>query len=278
MWDDQKGGVLSYSFTPDWLTPIAEKDAADQAGLFEALRHARQLSGATSSDSAARLRAYIRGELFDAERGVFHGRQVRRGGRLSSWWTDPTVYTDRNALLILACLRAGPADMQSMALAATAYLMENCVRPDGAVFHCVTENGAQAPGLLQDQMLTAQALWEAHRVSGRDEFAGVARQILKWTETNLYDAQEQAFIDGIADLAIPAWRPRIRFADEAVPAGNATAAALYLAIGHPMASDLLSGRVFDSAVRHRRSYASYGRTLLQWAGVTRRAAEEVPQR
>ena len=144
--------------------------------------------------------------------------------------------------------------------------------------YCVTENGPQVPGLLDDQMLAARALWEAHRVSGREEFAGATRQILKWTETNLYDAKERAFIDGIADPAIPAWRPKTRFADEAVPAGNATAAALYLAIGHATASDLLSDRVFDSTVLHRRSYASYGGTLLQWASATRGVVEGVPQR
>ncbi len=275
MWDEREGGVLSYSFTPDWLSPILEKDGADQAGLLEALMHARQLTDETFSDSVARLLAYIRGELFDVQKGVFYSRQVRRprSEEFSAWWTDPTVYTDRNALLILACLRAtgaevpGP-DSADMGLAAAAYLMEECVRPDGAVFHCVTESGPQVVGLLEDQMLAAQALWEAYRVSGNDEFVSTTRRILKWTETNLRDAREQAFIDGQEDAAIPAWKQAIRFADEVVPAGNAIAATLYLQMGQEaMASELLSDRVFDSKVP-RRSYVSFGRALLRWQAAT----------
>lgn len=280
MWDEQEGGVLSYSFTPDWLSPISEKEGADQAGLLEALVHASQLTDETFNDSVARLLAYIRGELFDAQKGVFYSHQVRhtRSGELSAWWTDPTVYTDRNALLILACLRAAGAEVEGpdsadMGLAAAAYLMEECVRPDGAVFHCVTESGPQVLGLLEDQVLAARALWEAYRVSGNDEFASTTHRILKWTETNLRDAREQAFIDGQEDAAIPAWKQAIRFADEVVPAGNAIAATLYLQMGQEaMASELLSDRVFDATVP-RRSYASFGRALLQWHAATRVTTE-----
>jgi uncharacterized protein YyaL (SSP411 family) len=275
MWDEQEGGVLSYSFTPDWLSPISEKDAADQAGLLEALVHARQLTDETFNDSVTRLLAYIRGELFDVQKGVFYSRQVRhpRSGELSVWWTDPTVYTDRNALLILACLRAAGAEVEGpdsadMGLAAAAYVMEECVRPDGAVFHCVTESGPQVVGLLEDQVLAARALWEAYRVSGRDEFASATHRIVKWTETNLHDAGEHAFIDGQEDAAIPTWKQTIGFADEMVPAGNAMAATLYLQMGQEaMASELLSDRVFDPTVP-RRSYASFGGALLQWQAAT----------
>jgi len=233
------------------------------------------LTDETFNDSVTRLLAYIRGELFDVQKGVFYSRQVRhpRSGELSVWWTDPTVYTDRNALLILACLRAAGAEVEGpdsadMGLAAAAYVMEECVRPDGAVFHCVTESGPQVVGLLEDQVLAARALWEAYRVSGRDEFASATHRIVKWTETNLHDAGEHAFIDGQEDAAIPTWKQTIGFADEMVPAGNAMAATLYLQMGQEaMASELLSDRVFDPTVP-RRSYASFGGALLQWQAAT----------
>lgn len=270
MWDEQAGGVQSYSFTPDWLSPIREKDAADQAGLLEALLQVEQLTDEASIAPTARLLTYIRAELFDVERGVFFGRQV--GGRPGvdpTWWTDPTVYTDRNALLILACLRAARAETEGpesedMALAAATYMMEEGMRPDGAVYHCVTESGPQLPGLLDNQMLAALALWDAYQLSAREEFASAARQIVRWTEANLYDHEIGAFVDSPEDSPIPTWRPMMKFADETVPAGNASAARLYLQMGEGevMASRLLSSRLFDPAVP-KRAYASYGRALLQ---------------
>ena len=270
MWDEQAGGVQSYSFTPDWLSPIREKDAADQAGLLEALLKVQQLTDDASIAPVARLLSYIRAELFDVERGVFFGRQVRsRPGVDPTWWTDPTVYTDRNALLILACLQAARAETegpgsQDMALAAATYMMEECVRQDGAVYHYVTESGPQLPGLLDNQMLAALALWEAYQLSAREEFASAARQIVRWTETNLYDHKNGAFVDSPEDSPIPTWRPTMKFADETVPAGNASAARLYLRMGEGegIVSRLLSSRLFDPAVP-KRAYASYGRAILQ---------------
>jgi len=272
MWEEGHGGVLSYSFTPDWLTPIREKDGADQAGLLQALLDARKLVNEPYSDSVAGLLVYIRGELFDFGTGAFYSRQVQRhqAGRRSDWWTDPTVYTDSNALLIMACLRAGGGEgahgstATDMALAAAAYLVQHCVRADGAVFHCVTENGPQTPGLLDDQMLTARALWQAYQASDREEFASASRRIVEWTDTNLYDDQERAFIDGVSDIAIPTWQSTARFSDTTVPAGNVTAATLYLSLGqHDKLASLLGDRAFDPRAP-RRAYASFGSTLLRW--------------
>ena len=272
MWEEGHGGVLSYSFTPDWLTPIREKDGADQAGLLQALLDARKLVDESYSDSVAGLLVYIRGQLFDSGTGAFYSRQVQRhqGGRRSDWWTDPTVYTDRNALLIMACLRAGGGEgahgstATDMALAAAAYLVQHCVRADGAVFHCVTENGPETLGLLDDQMLTARALWQAYQVSDREEFASASRRIVEWTDTNLYDDQERAFMDGVSDIAIPTWQSTARFSDTAVPAGNVNAAALYLSLGqHDKLASLLGDRAFDPRAP-RRAYASLGNTLLRW--------------
>ena len=56
----------------------------------------------------------------------------------------------------------------------------------------------------------------------------------------------------------------MNFADETVPAGNASAARLYLRMGEGegIVSRLLSSRLFDPAVP-KRAYASYGRAILQ---------------
>ena len=275
MWEEERGGVLSYSFTPDWTSPIMEKDAADQAGLLQALVSAREESGGRYRDSAAAMVVYIRAELFDSERGVFHGRQVRfpHSGEGSGWWTDPTVYTDRNALLIQACLRAstvvGPGSgAADMALAAATYMLERCVQPDGIVYHCITADGPRAPGLLDDQVLASQALSAAYRASGREAFAAASRRVLQWTETHLRHSQEAAFADALADPAAAAWQPLVTLRDSAVPAGNAIAAELYLEMGQAdKASGLLHGRAFERAAP-RRAYASCGRALMRWQALT----------
>ena len=270
MWDAGRGGVLLYSFTPDWKSPIMEKDAVDQAGLLQALVSARPSSGERYADSVAALVAYIRAELFDPEKGFFHGRQVRPDDRPSpaSWWTDPTVYVDRNALLIQACLRAAPvagpeSGAADMALAAATYLLERCVQPDGMVYHCVTEEGPLAPGLLDDQILAARALWAAYQYSEREEFAAASRRVLQWTEAHLRLPDDGAFADGLADPAVSGWGAVTTFRDAAVPAGNAAAAALYLDMGDlDRAAALLRGRVFEGAAP-RRAHASHGRALMR---------------
>ena len=270
MWDAGRGGVLLYSFTPDWKSPIMEKDAVDQAGLLQALVSARPSSGERYADSVAALVAYIRAELFDPEKGFFHGRQVRPDDRPSpaSWWTDPTVYVDRNALLIQACLRAAPvagpeSGAADMALAAATYLLERCVQPDGMVYHCVTEEGPLAPGLLDDQILAARALWAAYQYSEREEFAAASRRVLQWAEAHLRLPDDGAFADGLADPAVSGWGAVTTFRDAAVPAGNAAAAALYLDMGDlDRAAALLRGRVFEGAAP-RRAHASHGRALMR---------------
>lgn len=272
MWEEERGGVLSYSFTSDWLSPIMEKDGADQAGLLRALLYAGQLTGELSSAPVSGLLAYIRGQLFNAETGAFYSRQVQRnqGGQQPAWWTDPTVYTDKHALLVMACLSAGWVEVHGsaaveMGLAGADYMSQRCVRADGAVYHYVTESGPRVPGLLDDQMLAARALWEAYRVSGREQFAAATRRIVAWTETNLYDAQERAFTDRVADAAVPSWQPAIRFTDLEVPSGNATAAALYLLMGQQdKTSNLLEGRMFDSPAVPRRAHATHGISLMRW--------------
>ena len=111
------GSFRPYSYAPDWSAPAGERDALDQAAMLHLLLEADQPRYA---ESARALLGFVEGALFDADEGAFRGRQVMADPSTSSgttpsassgttWWTDPTLYADRQAALIRAYLAAATA-------------------------------------------------------------------------------------------------------------------------------------------------------------------------
>jgi len=278
VWDSVAGGVCAYSHTPDWQTPRYEKDAVDQAGLLRVLaRRADDVVGYRRAAGA--LVGYLRRELFDPEAGAFRGRQVRLDPESpeGQWWTDPGLYADRNALLVLSLFEVAPhldgepaQQAQQMAAAAAQFLMWEARRAGGQVLHCVGAQDSVA-GLLEDQMLVSQALHLAARSTGDEEYARAGSQVLAVAETQLLDAEAGAFRDRPALRApdplmgSPEWQFCWPVRDGAVPAGNALAALVYWERGkRDRAADLLR-RVGPGGALDRQ-HATYGSALLRYRG------------
>ena len=278
VWDSAAGGVCAYSHTPDWQTPLYEKDAADQAGLLRVL--ARRAGDVVGYRRAAEvLIGYLRRELFDPESGAFRGRQVRldRGSPQGLWWTDPGLYADRNALLVLSLFEVAPhldgegaLQARQMATAAAEFLMGRARGAGGLVPHCVGAPGTVA-GLLEDQMLVTQALLLAARSTGDIRYARVGAQVFASAETHLFDAEVGAFRDRPALQApdplvgSPEWMVCWPVHDGAVPAGNALAASIQWERGKQEWAAELLRRVSPGQVMERR-HATYGSALLKWEG------------
>ena len=256
MWDAGTGGLDSFSHTPDWTTPSGARDAADQAALVQLLLSGLEADPEAFTPHLDRQLAYVRRELYDGERRLFHGRQVRveTGPGKAAWWTDRTAYAGRNARLVLALLDAAEKLMQrkwgDLAVGSAEALLAVLVDADGRVAHC--RPAGCASGLLADQLLVSRAMWRAHRWSGESRFREAAERTLRWTEENLYDSRAGGFRDALnAAAPLSAWEERIPFEDDIHPSGNAVAAEVYLDRGRADAAAGIAAapRIAGSASR-----------------------------
>ena len=233
LWDARTGGLRTFSHTPDWTTPSGARDAADQAGLVQLLLAGREADPEAFDPLLERQLAFVRRELYDGERRLFHGRQVRAesGAGEAAWWTDRTAYAGRNARLVLALFDAagqlGQRHWGELAAGSAEALLALLVDADGRVAHC--RLAGCASGLLADQLLVSRALWRAHRWSGDSRFLHAAQRTLRWTEENLHDSRTGGFRDALnAGAPLPVWEERIPFEDDIHPSGNAVAVEVYL--------------------------------------------------
>ena len=173
------GGFRPYSYTPDWSAPASERDALDQAAMLHLLLEADQPRYA---ESAKALLGFVEDTLFDAAEGAFRGRQVMA----DTWWTDPTLYADRQAALIRAYLAAAAAlgddRAAEVALQAGDALIDRCLDDLGQVHHVCDSEAEGSTGLLVDQALAALALWELGEWSGEARFTTVAEQVAHFME------------------------------------------------------------------------------------------------
>ena len=177
------GGFRPYSYAPDWSAPAGERDALDQAAMLHLLLEADQPRYA---ESARALLGFVEGALFDADEGAFRGRQIM----VDTWWTDPTLYADRQAALIRAYLAAatalGDERAAQVALQAGDALIDRCIDGRGQVRHVCAPEAEGSTGLLVDQALAALALWELGEWSGEARFATAVEQVARFMEQS-YD-------------------------------------------------------------------------------------------
>lgn len=256
MWDSETGGVYSFSHTPDWTTPSGARDAADQAALVQLLLAGREADPEAFDPLLDRQLAFVRRELYDRERRLFHGRQVlvESGAGGAAWWTDRTAYAGRNARLVLALFdAAGQLEQRQwgkLAVGSAEALLALLVDADGRVAHC--RPAGCASGLLVDQLLVSRAMWRAHRWSGESRFLQAAERTLRWTEENLYDSRAGGFRDALnAAAPLSAWEERIPFEDDIHPSGNAVAVEAYLDRGRAEEAAAIAAapRISGSAYR-----------------------------
>lgn len=267
MLDTEAGGVLAYSYTPDWGTPAREKDALDQAALVLLLLQAATGDESSYARAATDLVAFMRTRLFDSVRGVFAGRQI--GTLDGQWWTDPAVYADRNALSIRALVAAArdlhDPEAAAMAVQAMDFLLTHCIDERGAVYHCYLDGERTAPGLLEDQALVAAALLDLYALRGEKRFARRADTVVHFMEEALFDSAAGAFRDRPegATLENIASQPIISYEDSALPAGNILAAELYMDLND---LDRVATLLGNKRLKQQpgRTYSSYARALLRY--------------
>ncbi len=248
--DEQRGGYYLYSYTPDWSTPASEKDALDQAEMLHLLLETGR------EQAALELVQYLARELYEPKTGGFRSRQIKRTAE--SWWTEPRYYADRNAALLRALLavaqRLDSAEAERLALAAGAFIEQNCIGERGMVQHGCATDGIS--GLLTDQALVALALAELATWSGDERFSRLARLVASYAEEQLYSEEHGAFFSGLDPMS-----RHIEFSDDARPAGNALMAEWYGVQGqYDRARRLLEAAHFSTLP----AASSWARLLLEY--------------
>jgi hypothetical protein len=187
--DHREGGYFRTSTGPDWDQPHREKLLAEQAGLISnCLRVYRLTRGSEYARMAGEIIGYLDGKLFDAGTGAFHGCEdfLRVDGaeksRGDEFFTiiDKSVYTDANALAVIAYLDAAEAlennACKERALGALEFLRLHCRNPAGGMYHYF-DGAARLGGCLGDQVLMGRALLEAFRKTGEEKYLAEAQEL-----------------------------------------------------------------------------------------------------
>lgn len=131
------------------------------------------------------------------DRGKKHLLQVRL--KRKTPLVDKTIYADRNGMLISAYLEAfqvlGNEQAKAFALKSLDLLLREAYREGKGMYHAYSEGNARLPGLLNDQVQTANALLDAFEVTGEQRYLKIARDLMDYTIHQFWDSQGGGFFD-----------------------------------------------------------------------------------
>jgi uncharacterized protein YyaL (SSP411 family) len=145
---------------------------------------------------AEEIIGYLDHKLFDPARGAFFGCEdfLRRESAVVSsaeeFFTiiDECIYTDANALVIIAYLEAtallNRPDCQQRALIALESVWRCCRDAEQGMYH-YHDNAAHLPGLLSDQAQMGMALLRAYSAAGGAQYLERARELAEFIVTRL---------------------------------------------------------------------------------------------
>jgi uncharacterized protein YyaL (SSP411 family) len=210
--DHRQGGYFRTSTGPDWDQPHREKLLAEQAGLISnCLRVYRLTRRSEYARMAEEIIGYLDGKLFDPATGAFHGCEdfLRVNAvelpQADEFFTiiDKSVYTDANALAVIAYLDAAEAlennACKERALGTLEFLRLHCRNPAGGMVHYF-DGAAQLGGCLGDQVLMGRALLEAFGKTGENSYLAQARELAEYIvgrfnnpEGGYFDVEETGF-------------------------------------------------------------------------------------
>jgi uncharacterized protein YyaL (SSP411 family) len=195
--DTVGGGFFRTTTGADWSQPHREKLLGEQAGLLSNYLAAFRLTRrAEYARVAEEIIGYLDHKLFDPARGAFFGCEdfLRRESAVVSsaeeFFTiiDECIYTDANALVIIAYLEAtallNRPDCQQRALIALESLWRCCRDAEQGMYH-YHDNAAHLPGLLSDQAQMGMALLRAYSAAGGAQYLERARELAEFIVARL---------------------------------------------------------------------------------------------
>jgi len=236
IFDKVEGGFFRYSVTQDWTLPHYEKMAESNAELIRNYLNAHQLLresvGNEFKDVAIQTLGYVQNTLYDAKTNVFYAsqdadeeyykRSKEQRKKLSKPYVDKTIFTNLNAQMISAFLRASVVlndkKYSDVALTALKYLYKNNTNKTGNAGNVSAgfihyslskkdrKDNKNKPsssdldshsGLLIDQVYMLRALLGAFQVTQDKKYLEDAEKLFAYVKSNFYDKDDQAFSDRI---------------------------------------------------------------------------------
>ena len=239
IFDKVEGGFFRYSVTQDWTLPHYEKMAESNSELIRNYPNAhlllRESVGNEFKDVAIQTLAYIQNTLYDAKTKTFFASQdadeeyykksKEQRKKLSKPYVDKTIFTNLNAQMISAFLRASVVlndkKYSEIALSALNYLYKNNANTSGNVsagfMHYSLDNKDRRnikdnkdnrnklhasdldshSGLLIDQVYVLRALLGTFQVNQDRKYLEDAEKLFAYIKSNFYDKDDKAFSDRI---------------------------------------------------------------------------------
>jgi hypothetical protein len=234
--DRIEGGFFRYAAKRDWTFPHYQKRLPDQAGAVRSFTQAYQVT--TRKEYLQVIRstlAYVEQTMLNAETGAFYGSQAadeeyyrlpaRERPVRGRPPVDRTVYTDWNAEMSYACLKAYQAALDdhylSIAEKNVAFLLRAVRRPGGGMYHFY-DGQAQAYGLLRDQAEMTWLLCEMYQCDGKKETIDAARELASAMKSEFADS-----LGGFLDVTIErARQERLPYRDKPLDTNGMAAKAL----------------------------------------------------
>lgn len=213
---DQVGdGFFRYSTTADWTVPHYEKLLDGNARLLSTYLHAAQIFDDPLYQRIGHgIVAFTRARLRDQETGAFMGSvdadeeyyHLRADARAlrEPPAVDPTLFSDRNAMMISAFLEAAAIFdepyLADLALEALEAIWRLNFVPDAGMAHFY-DGTPQLAGLIGDQVWMGHALLDAQAYMGRGDYQDRAAELLHIMRARLMDPDVGGFYDVPADPA-----------------------------------------------------------------------------
>jgi hypothetical protein len=214
LYDERDGGFFRYARRADWGAPNSEKLLDVNASLLDLyIDAAATLELGRYLERAADILRYVQSWLADQADGGWAGSQRAHpahpgsndpaGARLEPP-IDRTLYTDWNAMMASAAIKAGRAlddpALSEFAIRSLERIAVLCYRPGGGMAHYY-DGEAQVRGLLDDQIAMAAAQLDAFEATGNIVYEMLAEELALHAVNLMWDGESGGFFDRIADEA-----------------------------------------------------------------------------
>ena len=217
LYDEKDGGFFRYARRADWGEPNDEKLLDVNASLLDLyIDAAESLELGRYLERAADILRYVQTWLADQVDGgwggsqradpVYHATEGDSGpdaGRTPPP-IDRTLYTDWNAMMASAAIKAGRAlndpSLSEFAIRSLERVALLCYRPGGGMAHYY-DGEAQVRGLLDDQIAMAAAQLDAFEATGNIVYEMLAEELALHAVNLMWDGDGGGFFDRTSDEA-----------------------------------------------------------------------------
>jgi uncharacterized protein YyaL (SSP411 family) len=211
LYDERDGGFFRFARRADWGEPGTEKLLDVNASLLDLYVDAADiLELGRYLERAADILRFVQSWLADQAEGGWAGSRRAdpvhaHGDELSESRETPpvdrTLYTDWNAMMASAAIKAGRAladpSLSEFAIRSLERIALLCYRPGGGMAH-YHDGEAHVRGLLDDQIAMAAAQLDAFEATGNVVYQMLAEELALHAVKLMWDGERGGFFDRTA--------------------------------------------------------------------------------